>query len=799
MSSSWRRSALAVFAAVSAVVPVLALAAPATAAPVADVKINEVESSGGTPGDWVELINNGTTDADIGGWVVKDNDDTHSYTIPSGTTITAGGYYVVDTDLPAHANPFGLGGADSARLYAPGVTDPVDSYTWTTAATVTYGRCPNGTGGFVDTAASTKGAANSCPATTPNVKINEVESNDGTNPDWIELINNATVPADIGGWVVKDSDDTHAITLPSGTTVAPGGYFVINTDDPNVTGNFGLGTGDSARLFTAGAASLVDSYTWTQHAAVTYGRCPNGTGGFVDTRAATKGAANSCPGDPLPWPGGPGVAIADGTNVLGTNMSGLAYQPSGTSAPGVLWAVKNAPSMLFRLVWDGTKWTPDTTNGWAAGKGLHYPDGTGDPDAEGVTLIDNDPANGVYVSTERNNANGGVSRPAVLRFDVSGTTTSLNATNDWNLTSDLPGLAPNSGLEAIQWMSDGFLVSKGFKDEATNATYSPASYPNHGPGLFFVGVEQNGNVDGYALKADGSFTRVATISTGFPAGVMELEFEPETTHLWAVCDDTCGGRHETLDISPSGPDAGKFVITNVYARPAGMPNFNNEGFAISPRAECLNGLKPVFWADDTNDDLHALRSGTINCTPRATQTITFPQPAALTVGGSPVALAATASSGLPVAYAVTGPCALTGATLSATTGSGTCTVTASQAGSADFLPAADAILTVAVQRAGTTLAPTPVSLLRSLLTLRVTYTAKLTSTVTGQPIAGQTVSFATNSGRVSCTAVTGDDGVATCTTPLLLGIVNALSGTAAKYAGSSAYEPSSSPVPTTLF
>ena len=105
--------------------------------------------------------------------------------------------------------------------------------------------------------------------------------------------------------------------------------------------------------------------------------------------------------------------------MFGTNLSGLAYQPSGSGAPGVLWAVRNGPGTLFRLVYDGTKWTPDTANGWSAGKQLRYPDGTGDPDAEGVTLVGGDPANGIYVATERNNGASSVSRPAILRFDVS--------------------------------------------------------------------------------------------------------------------------------------------------------------------------------------------------------------------------------------------------------------------------------------------------------------------------------------------------------------------------------------------
>ena len=47
-----------------------------------------------------------------------------------------------------------------------------------------------------------------------------------------------------------------------------------------------------------------------------------------------------------------------------------------------------------------------------------------------------------------------------------------------------------------------------FYDEATHATYNPASYPNHGTGLFFVGLEGNGSVYGYALNhADNTYTR----------------------------------------------------------------------------------------------------------------------------------------------------------------------------------------------------------------------------------------------------------------------------------------------------
>jgi hypothetical protein len=79
-----------------------------------------------------------------------------------------------------------------------------------------------------------------------------------------------------------------------------------------------------------------------------------------------------------------------------------------------------------------------------------------------------------------------------------------------------------------------------------------------------------------------------------------------------MCDNNCQGRSVTLDIDAA---TGKFVVTNMYARPGGMENFNNEGFAIAPQAECVNGLKPTFYAEDSDANGHALRGGTIDCTP----------------------------------------------------------------------------------------------------------------------------------------------------------------------------------------
>ena len=134
----------------------------------------------------------------------------------------------------------------------------------------------------------------------------------------------------------------------------PGAFFSINSIA-------GLGNPDAVRLFNAGG-TLIDGYAYDDHAGQTYGRCPDGTGAFVNTEAPTRGAANACPPTGIAWPGAAAISILDDAATFGQNVSGLAYQPSGTAAPGVLWGVRNSnESSLFRMVKSGTLWSPGRT------------------------------------------------------------------------------------------------------------------------------------------------------------------------------------------------------------------------------------------------------------------------------------------------------------------------------------------------------------------------------------------------------------------------------------------------------
>nr|WP_051733324.1 lamin tail domain-containing protein [Kitasatospora phosalacinea] len=445
------------------------------------------------------------------------------------------------------------------------------------------------------------GPAAAAPA--DDVRLNEVVTTGSVN-DSIELHNKGTATVDLSGWILRDSTSSK-YAIASGTTLAPGAFKAFD-----VHGSFGLGSSDSARLYLADGTTLVDSFSWTSHSAPSWSRCPDGTGAWGQTATLTLGAANDCAGSggsggstsPVAWPGSSGVTTADGSNVFGSDLSGL-YQEGG-----VMWGAQNS-GKLWRLVPNGSGgWKPDTANGWGSGKSLRFTGGTGTPDDEGVTLTGAGSAGGVYVSSERNADSSSTSRLSVLRYDVSGTGTTLTATREWNLTSDLPATGSNLGLEGVTWVPDGYLTGAGFKDASTGAAYDPSRYGAHTGGVFFVGVEGSGTVYGYVLLEAGGFTKVATVSSGM-AGVMELSWEPQANRMWVVCDDTCSGQLRTFRVNGSGA----FAPTAVYDRPSGMSNINNEGFTLAGADECTGGSKPVYWSDDSNTSGHALRKGSITC------------------------------------------------------------------------------------------------------------------------------------------------------------------------------------------
>lgn len=363
---------------------------------------------------------------------------------------------------------------------------------------------------------------------------------------------------------------------------------------------------------TAGKSSVSGSAGQHVGGSGRAGESAAGSGGGGTAGAATAGES----GELSAWPGPDDFITVPASGLVQGNVSGLTYQPAAGAASAVLWATANIPGNLYRLVPDAEGLVSDSDNGWSSGKRLRFPDGQGAADAEGVTLAAS-AADGVYIASEHDNAAASISRMSILRYDVAQAGASLSATHEWNVTSALPAVGANQGIEAITWVPDGYLTERAFFDEAAGQAYDPGSYAAHGDGLFFVGVEGTGEIHGFALNHDDeSFQLVTTISSPFP-GVMSLEYDRDVGYLWFGCDFVCDNRTGVLaiDTSPGSATLGRFIVLRVFERPVGFPNTDNEGIAIAPETECDGGFKSFFWTDDAALDGFALRQGRVPCGP----------------------------------------------------------------------------------------------------------------------------------------------------------------------------------------
>lgn len=563
MALRWgsRARKLALLGAIAALAPVVAVApaSPASAAPNA-MFVSEAAPWSSTnssfAADWFELTNGTAAAVNVTGWKMDDSAPSFATAVPmSGITSIAPGESVIYIEAPAAATA-----PQIAAIIAGFKTTWFGSSVPSGLQVGTYG----GNGVGLSTGGDAVNVYDGAGVLQAGITFG-ASANSTSVP--LQTFDNA---AGLSG----------AVTLLSvaGTNLA----FAAPTPAPALS-----------QTGSPGTATVV---------------APSGP---TTTTVATTTTVPSGPAYDV-WPGGSGVATGDLTATFTSNLSGLDYEGTGNAAvPGTIWGVVNGPGTLYRLVFNGTNWVPDTAGSWGSGKPLRYPTGLGDPDAEGVTMVGDTSAGGLYVATERDNSVG-ASRLSVLRFDPSAAGATLTATNEWNLTVDLPVVVPNGGFEGITWIDDSFLTGGGFFDDAKGHAYNPADYPLHGTGLFLVGVEGTGSVHVYALNSDNTFARVTTFASGFtPTTVMELQFDRDLHDLWAVCDDTCSGRTHVLRIDGTG----HFAVALRYERPASMPNTNNEGFAIAPATYCSSGVKPVYWSDDNDFGGFSLRSGTLPCTP----------------------------------------------------------------------------------------------------------------------------------------------------------------------------------------
>lgn len=567
------------------------------------IVINEVESNGDAT-DWVEIMNVGTQSVDISGWYLLDNDPVGHKAdvtpVQKGTTLEPGVLYVFEQNKNF---TFGLGKADQAAIYdADG--NLVTEYEWAAHANGVYARIPDGTGEFQDFATATKGKKNKI---VNPVVINEVQSNDPSGgPDWVELANPTAEVLDISGLVLKDNKDKDSYTIPERTTIPANGFLVIYQDDNGTNGfAFGLGRGDSVRLFENGEQIAIATWPDESHTSPTWGLYPDVNGSsYQNTVEATPGAANKFAGIPdvIAWPGSDEVRTFDTASTFLEDSSGLDF------TNGKLYAVDNGTATFW--VMDAAKdGTLTFASGFEQGKRVCFRKDADNekakgPDAEGITV---DGSGMVYLASERDNSAKGVNYDTILMVNPNESGTRLVSQKEWNLTDSLPQVSANMGIEAVEWVANADVSGK-LIDKTTGKPFDAANYPNAvAGGVFFVALEDNGHVYAYILNKNETVVQIADIDAKL-GGAMALHYDTYEKKLWVAADDGYGNRMAQITLNGTAEPG----IVHVLPASGVNTKANNEGFAIASAEYTVNGQRPVYkFCDGVTSG--ALTIGSIDC------------------------------------------------------------------------------------------------------------------------------------------------------------------------------------------
>lgn len=267
----------------------------------ANIVINEVlafnrnaRANGVDYPDVIELYNTGASSVDVSGFALTDNTGTPTkYVIPGTTIIAGGGYLLIYADSaltsPGLHTSFGLN-SDGDSLYLMSGTTVLDSVTFgTQAPDVSIGRIPNGTGAF-QANTPTLGATNATITlgAITNIKINEWMAKPFVGFDWFEIYNADSKPVSITGmWLSNNAGTPKISQMPALSFIEGKGFQKFWCDKLPASGpthvNFRLSAAGTTIVLTqSNGTSAIDRITFgTQTEDVSQGRLPDGAGTIV--------------------------------------------------------------------------------------------------------------------------------------------------------------------------------------------------------------------------------------------------------------------------------------------------------------------------------------------------------------------------------------------------------------------------------------------------------------------------------------------------------------------------------------
>jgi hypothetical protein len=199
---------------------------------------------------------------------------------------------------------------------------------------------------------------------------------------------------------------------------------------------------------------------------------------------------------------------------------------------------------------------------------------------------------------------------------------------------------------------------------------------------------RDGNGEIYSMRTDGTGLARFTNSP-----TCELSPGWSTSERLMYLKDLTPGCNGDNDIyAVGGEGTGETRLTNTPTRSEFHPVWSPQGNRIAFEG-CAGGACQIYVMSAAGTGEVQIATGSFPAwqpIPRLKQTITFGALANRRYGGRDFTVSATASSGLPVSFAATGDCTIGGATVHLTR-PGSCEVTASQLGDANYDEAQDVL------------------------------------------------------------------------------------------------------------
>jgi uncharacterized delta-60 repeat protein len=396
----------------------------------------------------------------------------------------------------------------------------------------------------------------------------------------------------------------------------------------------------------------------------------------------------------------------------------------------------------------------------------------------GVTIaIGTNPSSGTLSGTQTVAAVGGTATFNNLSVNKAGAGYTLTASgtdligatsNPFNVAAGAP-----SSISALAGSGQSANINSTFatalKAAVTDANGNPVSgvtvtftAPSSGArGAFAanpaVQTDANGIATAPACTANsvgGSYVVVASLQGGSPSATFTLTNNKigQTITFGALANKTFGDADFTISAASSSGLPLSFAASGACTVSGNSVHLTGAGACNITASQ--GGDSGYNAAQDV--------SRSFNIT-KAAQTITFEALTNKSFGDADITLSATASSGLAVSFAANGQCIVTGGTVHLT-GTGACTITASQPGDSNYAAAANVAQSFQITGAATTVALSS-SLNPSALGQSVTFTAAASSAV-GTPTGA--VAFKDGASAIAgCGNVPVVDGQAKCLTSTL--------------------------------